>query len=162
MPELGPSGSVRGAPSNGRPYSAQIEGPDLVLIDTKAAGPPATSRETSRRHVKSADEQAMVAGECRRAQELSDAGPSIGRTLASGCETAIRYAPSANPRNTIADATPAKSHKVSATRPRGRIMLNPNASIAAAPIPLKITAHLIGTSRISYRLPTNGTAIRAR
>jgi hypothetical protein len=70
-----------------------------------------------------------------------------------GASAPICYAPSANPRNTIADATPAKSHKVSATRPSGKMTLNPNASIAAAPIPLKITASLIGTSRFSYLLP---------
>ena len=41
-------------------------------------------------------------------------------------------------------------------------MLNPNESITAAPIPLKITAHLTGTSRSWHRLPANGTAVRAR
>ena len=65
----------------------------------------------------------------------------------------FRYAPSARPKNTIADATPVKRHAVSKPLPSGRSKLNPNASVAAQTTPLIITGQLIGTSESPQHYP---------
>ena len=54
-----------------------------------------------------------------------------------------RYAPSARPKNTTAEAAPVKRHTASKPLPNGRSKLNPSASIARETAPLIITGQVV-------------------
>jgi len=75
-------------------------------------------------------------------------GISIAAMVFSTGIPRFRYAPSARPKKTIADATAIKTHAVSKPLPNGRSKLNPSASIVTQTTPLKITGQLIGTSQL--------------